>query len=38
MNVSVEDHPQTGLGFYRAPSVSPIPLTIVDDTAGAPLV
>jgi hypothetical protein len=34
LNVYVEDHPQTGLGFYRPPSVPPIPVTVVDTGTG----
>jgi hypothetical protein len=30
LNVYVEDHPQTGLGFYRPANVPPIPVTVVD--------
>ncbi|MCW2659241.1 MAG: Condensation domain protein, partial [Mycobacterium sp.] len=34
LNVYVEDHPQTRLGFYRPATVPPIPLTVVDAGAG----
>jgi hypothetical protein len=34
LNVYVEDHPQTRLGFYRPASVPPIPVTVVDTEAG----
>jgi hypothetical protein len=34
LNVSVEDHPQTGLGFRRPASVPPIPVSVVDAGAG----
>jgi hypothetical protein len=34
LNVYVGDHPQTRLGFYRAPSVPPIPVTVVDAAPG----
>jgi hypothetical protein len=30
LNVYVEDHPQTRLGFYRPAMVPPIPVTVVD--------
>jgi hypothetical protein len=30
LNVCVEDHPQTRLGFYRPAIVPPIPVTVVD--------
>ena len=28
LSVHVEDHPSTRLGFYRAPAIAPIPLTV----------
>ena len=34
LNVYVGDHPQTRLGFYRAPSVPPVPVTVVDAAPG----
>jgi hypothetical protein len=34
LNVYVEDHPQTRLGFYRPASVPPIPVTVVDAETG----
>jgi hypothetical protein len=34
LNVYVGDHPQTRLGFYRPPSVPPIPVTVVDAAPG----
>jgi hypothetical protein len=34
LNVSVEDHPQTGLGFRRPASVPPIPVSLMDAGAG----
>ena len=34
LNVDPEDHPQTGLGFYRPAYVPPIPITVVDAEAG----
>jgi NRPS condensation-like uncharacterized protein len=34
LNVYVEDHPQTRLGFYRPANVPPIPITVVDAEAG----
>jgi Condensation domain len=34
LNVHVEDHPQTRLGFYRPASVTPIPVTVVDAETG----
>jgi Condensation domain len=34
LNVCVEDHPQTRLGFYRPASVPPVPVTVVDAGAG----
>jgi predicted acyl esterase len=34
LNVHVEDHPETGLGFYRPASVPPIPITDIDAEAG----
>jgi hypothetical protein len=35
LNVYVEDHPQTRLGFYRAASVPPIPVTVVNAAPGS---
>jgi hypothetical protein len=34
LNVYVEDHPQTGLGFYRPAYVPPIPITVIYAEAG----
>jgi hypothetical protein len=34
LNVYVEDHPQTRLGFYRPASVPPIPVTVVNAATG----
>jgi hypothetical protein len=34
LNVYVGDHPQTRLGFYRPPSVPPVPVTVVDAAPG----
>jgi NRPS condensation-like uncharacterized protein len=34
LNVHVEDHPRTGLGFYRPGFVPPIPATVIDAEAG----
>jgi hypothetical protein len=34
LNVHVEDHPQTRLGFYRPASVPPIRVTVVDAETG----
>jgi hypothetical protein len=34
LNVHVEDHPQTGLGFYRPASVAPIPVPVLDAGTG----
>jgi hypothetical protein len=34
LNVYVGDHPQTRLGFYRPPSVPPIPVTVVHAAPG----
>ena len=34
LNVYVEDHPRTRLGFYRPATVSPIPVTVVDAGMG----
>jgi hypothetical protein len=34
LNVYVEDHPQTRLGFCRPPSVPPIPVTVVEAAPG----
>jgi hypothetical protein len=34
LNVHVEDHPQTRLGFYRPTSVPPIPVKVVDAETG----
>lgn len=34
LNVHVEDHPETRLGFYRPATVPPIPVTVVDAGAG----
>jgi hypothetical protein len=34
LNVHVEDHPQTRLGFYRPAIVPPIPVTVVDAETG----
>jgi hypothetical protein len=34
LNIYVEDHPQTRLGFYRPASVPPIPVTVVDAETG----
>jgi hypothetical protein len=34
LNVHVEDHPRTRLGFYRPAYVPPIPITVVDAEAG----
>ncbi|MDT5132375.1 MAG: hypothetical protein QOE41_1686 [Mycobacterium sp.] len=34
LNVYVEDHPRTGLGFYRPGFVPPIPITVSDAEAG----
>ena len=34
LNVYVGDHPQTRLGFYRPPSVPPIPVTVVEAAPG----
>jgi hypothetical protein len=34
LNVYVEDHPRTRLGFYRPASVPPIPVTVVDAETG----
>src|SRR6202048_4462220 len=34
LNVCVGDHPQTRLGFYRPPSVPPIPVTVVAAAPG----
>ncbi|MCW2652570.1 MAG: Condensation domain protein [Mycobacterium sp.] len=34
LNVYVEDHPQTRLGFCRPPTVPPIPVTVLDTETG----
>jgi hypothetical protein len=34
LNVYVEDHPRTRLGFYRPASVPPIPVTVVEAAPG----
>ena len=34
LNVCVEDHPQTWLGFHRPARVPPVPVTVVDAAAG----
>jgi NRPS condensation-like uncharacterized protein len=34
LNVHIEDHPQTRLGFYRPAKVPPIPVTVVDAETG----
>ncbi|MCW2660217.1 MAG: Condensation domain protein, partial [Mycobacterium sp.] len=34
LNVYVEDHPQTGLGFHRPAYVPPIPITVIDAETG----
>jgi hypothetical protein len=34
LNVYVEDHPQSGLGFYRPGRVPPIPVTVMDAETG----
>ncbi len=34
LNVHVEDHPRTGLGFYRPATVPPIPVTVLDAGTG----
>jgi NRPS condensation-like uncharacterized protein len=34
LNVHVEDHPQTGLGFYRPAYVPPIPINVIYAEAG----
>jgi hypothetical protein len=34
LNACVQDHPQTGLGFYRPATVPPIPVTVVDAGTG----
>ena len=34
LNVYVGDHPQTRLGFYRPPSVPPVPVTVVHAAPG----
>jgi hypothetical protein len=34
LNVYVEDHPQTGLGFHRPTYVPPIPITVICAEAG----
>src|ERR1700739_282962 len=34
LNVYVEDHPQTGLGFYRPAYVPPIPINVIYAEAG----
>ena len=35
LNVHVEDHPQSGLGFYRPASAPPIPITVIVAEPGA---
>jgi hypothetical protein len=34
LNVHVEDHPRTRLGFYRPATVPPIPVTVIDTATG----
>jgi hypothetical protein len=34
LNVHVEDHPRTRLGFYRPATVPPIPVTVIDAATG----